>query len=200
MAFVSRCGLEIDLGSVNDVLPALFSEEAGVLLQVRTDARRDGRLYGFGCAAVVEPSMSNMGYITTVLTREERERSGPKNGASTIVSIALDPLGSVNVTIDSVPQGQGHRTAVAQVVGEVLGVPPQEIVVESSFDSHVTGWSIAAGNYSSRFGPAVAGAVYLAAGRIRTKLARIAKKSTAYNGQAARLRGFAFGLNPGTTP
>jgi phosphoribosylformylglycinamidine synthase len=37
MAFVSRCGLEIDLGSVCDVLPALFSEEVGVVLQVRAD-------------------------------------------------------------------------------------------------------------------------------------------------------------------
>ena len=37
MAFVSRCGLEIDLGSVGDVLPALFSEEVGVVLQARAD-------------------------------------------------------------------------------------------------------------------------------------------------------------------
>ena len=37
MAFASRCGLEVDLGSVNDVLPALFSEELGVVLQVRAD-------------------------------------------------------------------------------------------------------------------------------------------------------------------
>ena len=37
MAFASRCGLDVDLGSVNDVLPALFSEELGVVLQVRAD-------------------------------------------------------------------------------------------------------------------------------------------------------------------
>ena len=37
MAFVSRCGLEIDLGSVNDILPALFSKEVGVVLQARAD-------------------------------------------------------------------------------------------------------------------------------------------------------------------
>jgi phosphoribosylformylglycinamidine synthase len=37
MAFASRCGLEIDLGSVTDVLSALFSEEVGVVLQVRAD-------------------------------------------------------------------------------------------------------------------------------------------------------------------
>ena len=37
VAFASRCGLEIDLGSVSDVLSALFSEEVGVVLQVRAD-------------------------------------------------------------------------------------------------------------------------------------------------------------------
>ena len=58
MAFVSRCGLEIDLGSVSDVLPALFSEEVGVVLQVRADdqaavlARLDS--YGLGgCSRVI---------------------------------------------------------------------------------------------------------------------------------------------------
>ena len=146
------------------------------LLERRKAARNAGRLYGFGCSAIVEPSMSNMGYITTVLTPAERARAGPKNGASTVVSIALDPLGSVNVTIDSVPQGQGHRTAISQVVGGVLGLSPREIAVESSFDSHITGWSIAAGNYSSRFGPAVAGTAYLAAERIRKKLTLIASQ------------------------
>ncbi len=39
MAFAGRCGLDIDLGAVADPLAALFSEELGVVLQVR---HRDG--------------------------------------------------------------------------------------------------------------------------------------------------------------
>ena len=40
-------------------------------LQARRDeARADGRLYGIGLTAVVEPSVSNMGYVTAVLTPE----------------------------------------------------------------------------------------------------------------------------------
>ena len=35
----------------------------------QAQARAEGRLYGIGYAAVVEPSVSNMGYITTVLRR-----------------------------------------------------------------------------------------------------------------------------------
>jgi len=42
----------------------------------RTQARAQGHLYGIGYAAVVEPSVSNMGYITTALTAEERRGVG----------------------------------------------------------------------------------------------------------------------------
>ena len=44
-------------------------EQGGLreLLERRRSARAQGRLYGIGYAAIVEPSMSNMGYITTVL-------------------------------------------------------------------------------------------------------------------------------------
>ena len=87
-----------------------------------TRRAREGRLYGIGYAAVVEPSVSNMGYITTVLTPEERRKAGPKNGAQATATIALDPLGSVSVHVASVPQGQGHRTVLSQVVADVLGL------------------------------------------------------------------------------
>jgi 2-furoyl-CoA dehydrogenase large subunit len=115
-----------------------------------------------------------MGYITTVLTAEERARAGPKGGAQAAANVALDPLGGVSVVIDSVPQGQGHRTVVAQVVGEVFGLPPAAIRVHAELDTGKDAWSIAAGNYSSRFAGAVAGAVHLAAMRLREKLAPIA--------------------------
>src|SRR3712207_8312368 len=57
-----------------------------------------------GYAAVVEPSVSNMGYITTVLTAEERRRAGPKNGAQATATISMDPVGAVTVHVASVPQ------------------------------------------------------------------------------------------------
>src|SRR5690606_24141920 len=36
-----------------------------VLKQRQKSARAEGRLYGIGCAAIVEPSISNMGYVST---------------------------------------------------------------------------------------------------------------------------------------
>ncbi|MFL5064176.1 MAG: xanthine dehydrogenase family protein molybdopterin-binding subunit, partial [Xanthobacteraceae bacterium] len=140
----------------------------------RNRARREGRIYGVGFAAVVEPSVSNMGYITAVLTPEERRRAGAKDGAQATATIAVDPSGAVSVHIASVPQGQGHRTVAAQVVADVLGLKPADIRVVTELDTARDAWSIASGNYSSRFAPAVAGAVHLAARQLRDKLERSA--------------------------
>ncbi|HSR82094.1 MAG TPA: xanthine dehydrogenase family protein molybdopterin-binding subunit, partial [Hyphomicrobiaceae bacterium] len=140
----------------------------------REEARREGRLYGIGCAAVVEPSVSNMGYITTVLTPQQRLAAGPKNGAQATATITLDPLGAVTVHIASVPQGQGHRTVVAQVIADELGLKPSDVKVIAEMDTATDAWSIASGNYASRFAAAVCGAAHIASVRLKAKLARLA--------------------------
>lgn len=140
----------------------------------RDEARAQGRLYGIGYTAVVEPSVSNMGYITTVLTAAERRKAGPKNGAQATATVALDPVGGVTAHVASVPQGQGHRTVLSQVIADVFGLKPQDIRVNTEIDTAKDAWSIASGNYASRFAPAVAGAAKLAAERLKAKLTRIA--------------------------
>src|SRR5439155_1644488 len=87
------------------------------------------------------------------------------------IELDLDPLGAVSVQVSSVPQGQGHRTVLAQVIADVLGLKPQDIRVATEVDTAKDAWSIASGNYSSRFAPAVAGAARLAALRLRDRLA-----------------------------
>jgi len=176
-AFPYHCpaGAVLDSGDYSFAVDAAIAEGGLAELLVRRDqARAEGRLYGIGYAAIVDSSISNMGYITTVLTADERARAGPKGGAQAAANVALDPLGAVSVVIDSTPQGQGHRTVVAQVVGEVFGLPAAAIKVHTELDTGKDAWSIAAGNYSSRFAGAVAGVAYLAAMRLRDKLARVA--------------------------
>jgi 2-furoyl-CoA dehydrogenase large subunit len=151
-------------------------EEGGLetLIKRRDAARAEGRLYGIGYATIVEPSISNMGYITTAMTPEARREAGPKNGAVNTATITLGPLGDISAHISSTPQGQGHRTAVAQVIADVLGADIDTIAVDVTLDTVKDPWSIASGNYSSRFSGAVAGAVYQAALAIRERLAGIA--------------------------
>ncbi|MEM7189597.1 MAG: molybdopterin cofactor-binding domain-containing protein [Pseudomonadota bacterium] len=144
------------------------------LIARRDAARAEGQHYGIGLATVVEPSVSNMGYLSTALTAEERARAGPKNGAQSSATLQIDPVGGVSVQIDSLPQGQGHRTVAAQVVAEVLGIDPDSVQVISTLDTAKDAWSIASGNYASRFAAASAGAVKLAAETLKTRLSRIA--------------------------
>ncbi|MGE4111416.1 MAG: molybdopterin cofactor-binding domain-containing protein, partial [Burkholderiales bacterium] len=139
-------------------------------------ARAEGRLYGIGCAAIVEPSISNMGYVTTALTAAERARAGPKNGAIATATVNVDPLGAVSVIAASTPAGQGHATVLAQVVAETLGLAPDNITINLELDTQKDAWTVASGNYSSRFAGAVAGAASLAAERIRARIAGCAAR------------------------
>jgi 2-furoyl-CoA dehydrogenase large subunit len=143
----------------------------------RERARKEGKLYGIGYAVAVEPSQSNMGYISTLKTGVERERAGQKDGAVAATTINIDPLGTISVVADSVPQGQGHQTALAQVVADQLGVRIEDVVVNLETDTQKDSWSIAAGNYSCRFAPATVSAAHIAAVRLRERLARIAASS-----------------------
>ena len=168
-------GTLLDSGNYPEAIRRGVAEGALAELKSRRDASRaEGKLYGIGYTAVVEPSVSNMGYITTVLTPAERRKAGPKNGAQATATISIDPVGSVTVHVASVPQGQGHRTVLSQVVADVLGLKPADIRVNTEIDTAKDAWSIASGNYSSRFAPAVAGTARLAAERIAERLARIA--------------------------
>ncbi|MEM7405561.1 MAG: molybdopterin cofactor-binding domain-containing protein [Pseudomonadota bacterium] len=175
MPYRTASGALLDSGDYAHSLEcALGSERHASLLERQRERRAAGRLYGIGYAAVVEPSVSNMGYITTLMTPAERERAGPKNGALATATVNVDPAGSVTVHAASIPQGQGHKTVLAQVVADVLGIGPHDIVVLMDHDTGKDPWSIASGNYSSRFAAVVAGAAHRAALTIRARIAAIA--------------------------
>ncbi|MEX0850713.1 MAG: xanthine dehydrogenase family protein molybdopterin-binding subunit [Gaiellaceae bacterium] len=134
-------------------------------------ARARGRLVGVGLACVVEPSISNMGYVT--LAEPAGERGLPKSGNAEGCTISISPLGGITVQLPTTPQGQGHRTVAAQVVADILGVAPQEVEVLTASDTSTFPWTVASGNYSSRFSGVGVGAVALAANKLAQKIAEI---------------------------
>jgi 2-furoyl-CoA dehydrogenase large subunit len=170
-------GSLLDSGDYPRTIEKTIADGALEELKARREhARREGRLYGIGYAVGVEPSQSNMGYIATLKTKSERTSAGQKDGAIAAATVNIDPLGAISVIADSVPQGQGHQTVLAQIVADQLGVEVEDVAVNLENDTQKDNWSIAAGNYSCRFAPAVASAAYLAASRMREKLACIAAK------------------------
>jgi 2-furoyl-CoA dehydrogenase large subunit len=142
----------------------------------RDAARAAGRKYGIGFAVVVEPAMSNMGYLSTLMTAAAREKAGPKNGAVSMATVNIDPMGAITVTADVTVQGQSHETVLAQIVAEELGLKTDDVEVVLEMDTAKDQWSIAAGTYSSRFASGTAVAAHMAAVQMRDKLKSIGAK------------------------
>ena len=120
----------------------LALETAGYeeLRAMQAAAREEGRLVGIGIGLAVDPSISNMGYITVALPPEVRQAPGynPKSGASDWAQVRVNASGKVVVTMGTAPQGQGHQTAVAQIVADELGLTPDDVATVDEFDSHTS--------------------------------------------------------------
>lgn len=139
------------------------------------EARQQGRLFGIGVAAAMDPSTSNMGYITLALTPEERAQKGflPKSGSMETARVKMDASGTVSVMLATAGQGQSHETVATEIVARELGIDPRDVRVTDRMDTAAVGWSISSGTYSSRFAAMGASATGLAARRLAATLVRI---------------------------
>src|SRR3990172_3682484 len=155
---------------------ALEKADYQKLRQEQEKARREGRLFGIGLATVVDPSVTNIAYITVAYTPETRasEAFNPKSGSGETAVVKMDPLGQVSVIINTVPEGQGHETVVKQIVADELTISPDDVRVVSGMDTFTRFWSITTGTYSSRFASVGASAVAMAARKVKEKLLKIA--------------------------
>ncbi|MDX6579108.1 MAG: 2-furoyl-CoA dehydrogenase large subunit [Gaiellales bacterium] len=163
-------GASYDAG---DYLACLEQALAAVGYEARRAEQAAGRRIGLGIACIVEPSVSNMGYITLAQTPAERATTLPKSGNVEGCILTIGPHGGISVRISSTPQGQGHRTVTAQIVADRLGVAPADVEVIVELDTSTNAWSVSSGAYSSRFSGVAAEAVALAADRIAAKVAAI---------------------------
>ncbi|MGB7861605.1 MAG: xanthine dehydrogenase family protein molybdopterin-binding subunit [Acidimicrobiia bacterium] len=156
---------------LDDVLEKIGYEK---WLTIQAQARSEGRLVGIGLGCVVEPSISNMGYISLAETAEQRELGLPKSGNSEGATISMSPSAGVVVELSTTPQGQGHRTVAAQVVADLLGLSPSDIEVVADLDTHTSAWTISSGNYSSRFSGIGSAAIHKSASMLAERLKLIA--------------------------
>ena len=175
MPYRAAAGAIYDAGDyprcLDEVLDLAGHDE---LRALRDTARAEGRLVGIGLAVVVEPSVSNMGYISLAQPAEERAQGLPKTGNSEGVSIAMGPHGGVTVRFTTTPQGQGHRTVAAQIVADALGVALEDVDVRTEADTAANPWTVSSGNYSSRFSAVVASAIHHAATQLADRLRALA--------------------------
>ncbi|MGI8418723.1 MAG: xanthine dehydrogenase family protein molybdopterin-binding subunit [Nakamurella sp.] len=114
--------------------------------------RAAGRYMGIGISSHVEGS----GY-------------GPFEGAT----VRVDGSGYITVMCGSSPHGQGHETTLAQVCGEVLDVPPEQISVRTGDTALI---QHGGGTYGSRSAVTAGNAVHAAAVKLRAKILQIASE------------------------
>ena len=83
----------------------------------QAEARKEGRLIGIGIGTTLDSGTNNWGQARYV------NPDAPFSGNSTAATVKLDLDGTLVVSLGTFPQGQGHETTAAQVVGDVLGIP-----------------------------------------------------------------------------
>jgi 2-furoyl-CoA dehydrogenase large subunit len=137
-------------------------------------AREEGRLVGLGFATVVDPSVTNIAYVTLAKTVIERQQEHPKSGSGESVTVKMDPLGKVHVIACTNPQGQGHETVISQIVADELNIDPDDVTVSDVVDTHERVYTITTGSYSSRFASVGTNAVVTACRKLKAKMLKIA--------------------------
>jgi 2-furoyl-CoA dehydrogenase large subunit len=171
-------GAVFDAGNYEAALAELLRiADYEELKRRRDEAQKAGRLFGIGFAAGVEPSGSNMAYVSLAQTAEERGHADRKSGAYASAVISVDPSGQVTLRLCTTPNGQGHATVAAQIVADALGLHPDDIDVVTDIDTLTSAWSIASGNYSNRFAAIVVDAIAKSAQQVAQKIKLLAAEA-----------------------
>ncbi len=141
--------------------------------EVKRSKKQDGEYLGVGVACIVEGGATNFGFAK-LWGLESNTAQGYASAAESAF-VKMLPDSSVVVSMGTVPQGQGHETAAAQIVSEILGVDVRMVNVMTGFDSLYHPYSgLGSGTYASRFSQIGVGAVVGAANKLREKILRIA--------------------------
>jgi 2-furoyl-CoA dehydrogenase large subunit len=141
------------------------------LLAEQAEARTRGRWLGIGIACGVEPAGSNLSYGMLI--------SGPGqllSGQGEAARLRMQPDGTATLYTGGIEAGQGHTTALAQIVADELGLRPEQVYVAATFDSASSPFVQTSGNYSNKFNGHDTAAAIGAAAKVREKLFRRAAR------------------------
>ncbi len=136
--------------------------------QKQAEWRKDGRWIGLGIGTTLDSGTNNFGQSQIV------NPNAPFSGNSQGANCKLDIYGEVVVAVGSCPQGQGHETTAAQVVADVLNIPPDLISVRTGFDTERNVHTGFSGTYASQFAVSGLSAVHGAAQKLKAEMRRLA--------------------------
>ena len=162
--FTSASGMSYDSGDFPKALEAaLAAADYDDLRRAQTTARAAGRLVGIGISCYTE--YTGMG---SVVFRGRGMNDVPGIESATVI---MDADGTVRCAVSFPTQGQGHGTAVAQIIADKLGVTLERVRL-MPLDTHAV--PVGSGTFGSRAAVAFGGTVALAADQIGAKLRTLA--------------------------
>ncbi|MBI3013934.1 MAG: xanthine dehydrogenase family protein molybdopterin-binding subunit [Candidatus Tectomicrobia bacterium] len=133
---------------------------------------QQGRYLGIGVSLVIEPNSAS--------------KVATYNAGHYGVRMQMDPTGGVTVFCAGNDEGQGHGTAIGQLVADELGVEFDRVhTVEG--DSLLCPFG--SGSYSARFAVVGTSAVIMASRRLKEKLVRIAAQVLGVGVEEVRAEG-----------
>jgi len=162
--YTNVAGLAYDSGDYQRALDkALGMLDYKAFRAEQAAARKQGRYLGIGFSTYVEICGLGPSPVAGAV--------GFQGGLWGSAVIRLAPTGKVQVFSGESPHGQGEKTTFAQVVGDQLGVPIDDVEVIFG-DTALTpmGW----GTYGSRTTAVGAGAITMACGKLVEKGKKIA--------------------------
>src|SRR5260221_11021740 len=102
-------GAIFDAGDYDAALSELLRiADYDELKRRRDEVRRKGGLFGIGLAAGVEPSGSNMAYVSLPQTAQDRRRADRKSGANASALMSGDPSGRAPLGRRTSPDCKGQ--------------------------------------------------------------------------------------------
>jgi 2-furoyl-CoA dehydrogenase large subunit len=159
-------GQVYDSGNYPEMLrKALERVNYDTLRREQVEGRMRGRLLGVGIATAVEPGGSNLSYGMLI--------SGPTqllSGQGEAARVRLETDGSATVFTGGLESGQGHATALAQIVADELALDVNQVRVATTFDSASHPYVMTSGVYSNKFHGHDTVAAIGAARKVREKL------------------------------
>jgi carbon-monoxide dehydrogenase large subunit len=162
--YATPVGLTYDVGDYHATLE-LALQHAGYTSfeQRRTEARRRGKLRGFGISSYVEACGIAPSAVAGAL--------GARAGLYESGQVRVHPTGAVTVYTGAHSHGQGHETTFAQIVSDYLGVPIEQVEVVHG-DSAKSSFGM--GTYGSRSLAVGGSAIVKALDKVAAKAKKIA--------------------------
>ena len=158
-------GSTYDSGNYQAVIAKVLAQAPyDDMIAERDRLRGEGCLAGIGIASCLEPSGGNSSFEPLL---------NPKNTTTTWMDscrISVDLGGAITATMHTTSAGQGHETLVGTVVGEVLGLDPEQVRVVRSDSLNALPSNSPVG---SRMAIMLGGAAFHAANTLKAKLVAI---------------------------